>query len=123
MGERQRVATTLGEDGHPGRLERLDGKLDLDVAELADIVVASEPALGPAEENIASRLHEPVAVHDTLSVVREDAFPGIGLQDRGSRLLDLQEERIFSPAIIKTIAQLVPTLPTPTTLIAASISS
>ena len=93
MGERQRVAATLGKDGHLGS-ERLDGKLDLDVPELADIEVPSSPTLGPAEEDVAGWLHEPVAVHNTLSVVREDAFSRIGLQDRGTRLLDLENERI-----------------------------
>src|SRR5580704_137503 len=96
MGERQRVAAPLGEESHLGRAERLDGKLDLDVPELADIVVASSPSLGPAEEDVACWLDEPVTVHDTLSVVREDALPRIGLQDRGPRLLDLENERISS---------------------------
>ena len=96
MGERQRVAATLGEDGHPGRVEGLDGKLDLDVSELAHIEVTSSTTLGPAEEDIAGRLHEPVAVHDTLSVVWEDALSRIGLQDRSARLLELENERISS---------------------------
>jgi len=45
VGERQRVATTLGEDGHLGRVECLDGKLHLDVPELADIEVTSSPTV------------------------------------------------------------------------------
>ena len=94
MGERQRVAATLGKNVHPVGGERLDGKLDLDIAELADIVVTPLHALGPAEKDVAGRLHEPVAVDDTLSVVREDAFPRIGLQDRGACLLELEDERI-----------------------------
>src|ERR1035438_8122694 len=85
MGERQRVAAALGKEDHPDRLERLDGKLNLDVPQLADIKVPSQPALGQAEEDVAGRLHEPVAVYDTLTVVREDAHPRIVLQDRGDR--------------------------------------
>ena len=49
----------------------VDGKLDLDVPELAEIEVTSFSTLGPAEEDVAGRLHEPVAVHDTLSVLPE----------------------------------------------------
>ena len=37
VGERQRVAAALGEEGHPGRVEGLNGKLDLNVPELADV--------------------------------------------------------------------------------------
>ena len=58
--------------------------------------MTSSPTLGPAEEDVACWLHEPVTVHDTLSVVREDALPRIGLQDGGARLLDLENERISS---------------------------
>ena len=56
--------------------------------------MTSQLTLGPAEEDVAGRLHEPVAVHHALSVVREHAFPRICLQDRGARLLDLENERI-----------------------------
>ena len=41
VGERQRPAAPLGEEGHLGSAERLNGKLDLNVPELADIEVAS----------------------------------------------------------------------------------
>ena len=70
MGERQRVAAPLCKEGHLGLAERLDGKLDLDVPELADIEVTSFPTLRPSEEDVAGRLHEPDAVHDALPVVR-----------------------------------------------------
>ena len=51
-------------------------------------------ALAPPEEHVAGGLHEPVAVHDALAVVRKDARAGVRLQHRGARLLDLEEERI-----------------------------
>ncbi len=51
-------------------------------------------APGPTEEHVAGGLHEPVAVHDALAVVGEDARTGVRLQHRGARLLDLEEERI-----------------------------
>ena len=89
-------AAPLGKVGHLGRSESLDGRLDLDISELTDIKVTSSLTLGPAEEDVAGRLHEPVAVDDTLSVVREDALPRISLQDRGARLLDLKNERFSS---------------------------
>ncbi len=52
------------------------------------------PTLGPAEEDVAGRLHEPVTVYDAFSVIRIDALPRIVLEDRGAGLLDLENERI-----------------------------
>ncbi len=124
MGERQRVSAKLGEKGHPGGLERLDGKLDLDVPELADIEVTSSPPLRPSEEDVAGRLHEAEAVHNALPVVRVDALSRKALQHRGARLFDLENEGISvrGPSAAPS-SKAVPTLPTPTTLTAASIIS
>src|SRR5271169_5861367 len=49
---------------------------------------------GPTEKDVADRLHEPLAVHDTLSVVGEDALAGIRLQHRVACLFDLENQRI-----------------------------
>ena len=73
--------------------EGLHRDADLDVPQLAEEVVALGP-LAPPEEHVAGGLHEPVAVHDALAVVREDARPRERLQDRGSCLLDLEEQRV-----------------------------
>ena len=94
MGERQRLAAPPGKEGHLVAAEDLDPGRDLDVPELAEEEVASSPARGPAEQHVAGRLHEPVAVHDPLAVVGEVARGGVGLQHRGARLLDLEEERV-----------------------------
>ena len=47
--------------------------LTLDVAQLANVEVTSSPTLGPPEKDVADRLHEPLTVHDALSVVGEDS--------------------------------------------------
>src|SRR5208283_668828 len=60
------------------------------------IEVATALAFGPSQEDVAGRLHKPETVHHTLSVVRVDALTCIRLQNRGARLLDLQNERISS---------------------------
>ncbi len=51
-------------------------------------------APGPAEEHVAGGLHQPVAVHNALAVVGENARARVRLQHRGAGLLHLEEERI-----------------------------
>ena len=58
--------------------------------------MTSFPTLRPSEEDVAGRLHEPEAVHHTLSVVRVDALSRKVLQDRGARFLDLKNEGLAS---------------------------
>ena len=50
--------------------------------------------MDPAEEDVARRLHQALPEHDPLAVIRVLALAEIGLEDRGSCLLDLEEERI-----------------------------
>jgi len=95
VGERERPATTCVEVSARGA-EGFDADADLDVPQLAMKKCAW--AVGPAEEHVAGGLHEPVAVHDALAVVVEDARAGVRLQHRGARLLDLEEEGSPSPA-------------------------
>ena len=51
-------------------------------------------AADPAQEDVAGRLHQPLAGDDAMGVVLVAALADVGLQDRRSGLLELQEERI-----------------------------
>ena len=66
----------------------------LHVAQLANVVVATADAR-PAEEQVAGRLHDALTINDALAVIAARATPGAWLQNRGARLLDLQEERVL----------------------------
>ena len=48
----------------------------------------------PAEEDVAGRLHEPLALDDTLAVVGEAALAQVRLEHRGLGFLHLQEQRV-----------------------------
>ena len=54
----------------------------------------AEIPFGPAEEEVAGRLHHPAAMHDSLAVVGMQALARIGFEDRGSGLFDLKKKRI-----------------------------
>ena len=75
----------------------------------------------PAEEDVAGRLHQPLAGDDPLAAVVVLALADELLQHRRLGFLDLEEERVL---IVRprnsTIQARVPTLPTPTTLRAMS---
>ena len=49
----------------------------------------------PAEEDVARRLHQPLAGDDALAAVAVLALADESLQHRRLRLLDLQEQRVF----------------------------
>ena len=95
MGARQRAPAPFGEDDHLGRLELFDAKLELHVPQLADVEMPAAAVLRPAQEDVASRLHEPVPLHYPLPVVGINARARIGFQDRGARFLDLEEEGVL----------------------------
>ena len=78
------------------RRENLDQWLDLHVFELANVEMPAEVPFGPAQEEIAGRLHHPAAMHDPLAVVGMQAFAGIGFEDRRAGLLDLQKQGIVA---------------------------
>ena len=56
-------------------------------------VVLARPC-GPAEEDIAGRLHRALAGHDALARVAKGTGAAVGLQYRPARFLELQEKRI-----------------------------
>src|SRR5205823_3730277 len=91
------------------------------VLQLTNIEMSAEVPFGPAQEEIAGRLHHPTTVHDSLAVVGVRTLTRIGCEDRRTRLLELEEQGIVLLAIRRMTPQTVPTLPTPTTLIAKSM--
>src|SRR4029453_2019609 len=92
---RQRPGTDLGVLAHHARTEQLDHGPDLHVPELADVEIPAGLALRPAEEDVARRLHQSVAVYNPLAMIAVDALAGVRLQDRGPRLLDLEEQGVL----------------------------
>ena len=93
VGECEGPSTPPGVDRHLRRAEGLHQDAELHVPQLAEEEVALRPP-APAEEHVAGGLHEPVAVHDALAVVRKGAGSSVRLQDRGTRLLDLEEQGV-----------------------------
>ena len=74
VGTGQDMAAESAIVAHDGRREDLDYRLDLHVLELADIELPAHGPFGPAEEEVARRLHEALADHDPLAVVGIDAL-------------------------------------------------
>ena len=75
----------------------LDHGRALHVAELTPVEVAVDVhALGPAEEDVAGRLHHPLSLHHPLAGLPVAALRQVLLQHRRGRLLDLQEQRVLS---------------------------
>src|SRR3984885_13442820 len=81
------------------RVEHVDGSRALAVPQLANVEVAVDAGdpLGwpdPPQHDVACRLHQSLALHHALAVVRELAAPEIRLQHRRLGLLPLQEQRV-----------------------------
>src|SRR5215813_11555560 len=95
MRARERTTADSGVANEAIRIERLDRGLHLHVAELADVELAARIVARPSEEDVGRRLHRPLSDDDALAMAREEAPAGVGLQDRGARFLQLQEERVF----------------------------
>ena len=81
---------------------------------IADRVLPSIP------ESVARRLHQALAHDDAFAMSGERAWPRVSLEHRGSRFLELEKQGILIAVTNSATAQNVPTLPTPTTLIAMS---
>ena len=113
-------------DGHGGGGHGLDERGALPVPELADVEVALDaveaPSVVPAQEDVAARLHEVLAVHHPFAVGAV-----VGCARRTPRaptacasLACRNSGSASSRPNISTIHARVPTLPTPTTLRATS---
>src|SRR5262245_36017522 len=97
MRPRERPAADLGVEDESLRQDRLEVHGRLPVPELAHVEVARHAVdalvgVEPAEEDVARRLHQPLALDDALAAVRERARAQERLEDGRARLLDLEEE-------------------------------
>jgi hypothetical protein len=50
----------------------------------------------PAEKDVRHRLHEALSHHHSLAMMAVWVFPGVRLEYRLHRFLELQEERVIS---------------------------
>ena len=94
-GERPAAHLRVGQDA---RLpEQLELRRPLAVPQLAVVEVAPfrTRAGRPAEEHVAGRLHQALALDDSLPMVTLGRPAEIPLEDRGLGFLDLQEERVL----------------------------
>src|SRR5262249_39672178 len=85
------------------RLDSAEVDRDLPVPELPDVEVPGRSievvSARPAEEDVAHRLAQPLALDDPLTVAHARTAAEHGLEHRRLRFLELQEERIaFVPA-------------------------
>src|SRR5690606_30930632 len=87
-------AAPTRENEHLCFLEDLDLGRDLDVPELTDEELPAVRRRQPAEEGVAERLHESLAVHDALALVVKDAGSRVRLEYGVTRLLDLEDKRL-----------------------------
>ena len=62
---------------HGARVKEFNQYLDFHVAQLANVKMPSRLAGGPAEKDIACRLHEPLPVYHPLAVIGILALAGI----------------------------------------------
>src|SRR5262249_11717606 len=91
-------ATYLRMRAQPPRTHLFDAHRGFGIPELADVVVAlhavQSVAADPTEQNVARRLHEPLALDDSLAVGREKALAEERLEHRGLRLLGLEKKGV-----------------------------
>src|SRR4051812_14975835 len=98
VGLGERLPAELGVQLHERRVHQLDQGRPLAVPELTHVEVAAhavrrgEP--DPAEQDVAGRLRQPLALDDVLAGVREGALAQERLEHGRLRLLELQDERV-----------------------------
>jgi hypothetical protein len=94
----ERPATDLGVDRHSLRTHRLEVERAFRIPELPYVEVPCPAGelghLVPAEQDVARRLHEPLALDHPLPVVREPALLDEGLEHRRLGLLELEKEGV-----------------------------
>src|SRR5262249_2069898 len=74
--------------------EVFEYRAHLHVSKLSDIEMTAAGSASPAEEEIAGRLYQALADHNSLAVIPMMALAKIGFQNGCIRFLDLQEDRI-----------------------------
>src|SRR5215211_4312111 len=97
----QRPAAEAGIDDQFIGRHALDVSRAFHVLQLAPVEVASSRATKPAEEDVARGLHQPLAGHDAVSVVLVSVGLDVGLEYRGTGLLDLEEQGVILVAPFK----------------------
>src|SRR5271155_5190000 len=95
VGARQSPAAHLAVDRKHLRIEGLDQRRKLRVAQLADVEMPALRADAPTEKQIGGRLHQPLALDHPLAVLGIGALAGIRLQYGGVGFLELQEEPVI----------------------------
>src|SRR5262245_207666 len=99
---RERPATQTPVLREIGLRHRLDRGAALRGPELPDVEVVRDAVSvllpDPTEQDVARGLDQTLALDDALTVVRVGALPDVRLEDRGSGLLGLQEERVVPVA-------------------------
>src|SRR5436190_3929983 len=95
----QRPAAHLPVARHLDRTHDVDIRRRLPVPELTDVQIAllaiDSGGSNPAEEDVACRLHQPLALDDALTVVRKAALTRVGLEHGRLGLLGLEKERVL----------------------------
>src|SRR5918994_4364744 len=71
------------------------------VAQLPHVIVATDSATKPAEEDVARCLHQPLAGNDAMSLVPVNALGKMRFQHRDLSFLDLEEQRIVLVATLE----------------------
>ena len=98
MSASQREAARPRVDFEALGIQGLDLDRALSVPELAPVEVPRAAVHShrrqPSEEDVAGRLHQPLAAHHALAVVLVAARARVWLQDRVVRLLELEEQRV-----------------------------
>src|ERR1700722_704235 len=99
MGASECPCTHLAVIAEPLRRHRLGLEGELPVAQLPDVEVPDDPVRSwiepqPAKEDVARRLHQPLALDHSLALVLEPAGASELAQHRRTSLLDLQEQRV-----------------------------
>src|SRR5215218_9925861 len=102
VGPGQGATADAGVEAEGDRRHRLDLGRGLHVPQLAPVEVAGRVgALGPAQVDVAGGLHHPLPLDDALAVLAVAALSQVVLQDRGGRLLDLEEQWVVLVAALE----------------------
>ena len=125
MRPRQRPPALLRVEREIHRWHVLDDDRPFHVAKLAPVQEAVLfDAFGPPQVDVTRGLHQPLAIDHALARLLEPTLRKVILEHRIGRLLDLKEERVGSlRPWSNTMKARVPTLPTPTTFRATSMTS
>ena len=95
-------AADSGVEGERRGDHRLDHGRPLHVPQLPPVQEAAGlDALRPAQEDVARGLHHSLPLHHPLTGLAVAALRQVILQDRGGRLLDLEEQRILLIAALE----------------------